>query len=262
MNLAIGPSVTSPRQLANAKRASVVAPAGFGKTHLVCEAVSEFATGRQLVLTHTHAGVRSIRTKLATLDCDRELASVETIDGWALRYALAFPGTSGVSGYPTTDQDWRELREGAARVLELGAVQRMLRLSYEGCYVDEYQDCTVSQHVLVEKIADVVACRVVGDPLQGIFDFAADPAPTWSQVEASFPALDQLSHPWRWEGKNEALGIWLQELRTQLESLGTTSLRNPPAGVSIREKTIGDITSSCGDVGRRSGDSRPASSSS
>jgi chromosomal replication initiation ATPase DnaA len=41
----------------------VVAPAGFGKTHLIAAAL-HYAEKRQLVLTHTYAGVNALRRKL------------------------------------------------------------------------------------------------------------------------------------------------------------------------------------------------------
>ena len=44
----------------------VVAPAGFGKTHTIAQATS-LSTGRQLVLTHTHAGVNALRKKMRAL---------------------------------------------------------------------------------------------------------------------------------------------------------------------------------------------------
>jgi hypothetical protein len=40
----------------------VIAPAGYGKTHLIALAVRA-SSGRQLILTHTFAGVNSIKTK-------------------------------------------------------------------------------------------------------------------------------------------------------------------------------------------------------
>ena len=41
----------------------VVAPAGFGKTHLIADAV-KLSAGRQLILTHTHSGVDALKKKL------------------------------------------------------------------------------------------------------------------------------------------------------------------------------------------------------
>lgn len=57
---------------------------------------------------------------------------------------------------------------------------------------------------------------MLGDPLQGIFDFA-EPTVRWTRdVLPAFPHLLELSTPWRWHGKNEALGRWLLEVRQRL----------------------------------------------
>ena len=41
----------------------LVAPAGHGKTYTIVESL-KYTTGRQLILTHTHAGVASIKEKI------------------------------------------------------------------------------------------------------------------------------------------------------------------------------------------------------
>ena len=48
-------------------KTKIIAPAGYGKTHFIADCV-KFANdrnlGKQLILTHTHAGIASIRAKL------------------------------------------------------------------------------------------------------------------------------------------------------------------------------------------------------
>lgn len=68
----------------------VIAPAGFGKTHLIAMAVLA-SSGRQLILTHTFAGVNSIKTKMAGLGVRASQYQVDTIASWALRLCLAYP---------------------------------------------------------------------------------------------------------------------------------------------------------------------------
>jgi superfamily II DNA or RNA helicase len=41
----------------------LIAPAGYGKTHFIMESL-QHTEGKQLVLTHTHSGVASIKAKL------------------------------------------------------------------------------------------------------------------------------------------------------------------------------------------------------
>ena len=54
--------------LHEAKKGFIVAPAGCGKTHLIAEAVVNHGGERELILTHTHAGVDSIRRKIRALN--------------------------------------------------------------------------------------------------------------------------------------------------------------------------------------------------
>ena len=59
------------RRLASASNAAVVLPAGAGKTELIARA-TQFASasaGRQLILTHTHAGVHALRARLGPFGC-------------------------------------------------------------------------------------------------------------------------------------------------------------------------------------------------
>src|SRR4029077_19548381 len=65
----------------------LVAPAGFGKTHLIAEAGSTSAN-RQLVLTHTYAGVNVLRRKMRDLRVSAKSFRVDTIASWALRLSL------------------------------------------------------------------------------------------------------------------------------------------------------------------------------
>lgn len=46
--------------------------------------------------------------------------------------------------------------------------------------VDEYQDCTISQHKTAKALSRTVPVIVFGDPLQGIFDFGAEPIVNWT----------------------------------------------------------------------------------
>ena len=44
-------------------KSMLIAPAGYGKTHLITECLIH-TTGKQLILTYTHAGVASINEKI------------------------------------------------------------------------------------------------------------------------------------------------------------------------------------------------------
>ena len=214
--------------IAHASRGLVVAPAGFGKTHLIADAVSR-SEGRQLILTHTHAGVRSMKDHLKRARVPAGRARVSTIDGWCLRYAASFPRLSECGTARPEGDEWVAVRGGALRTLERKSVRRVVRCSYAGLFVDEYQDCTRSQHAVISWLASMLPCRLFGDPLQGIFA-ALDPDDVlgWDAVEDQFPVLEELSEPWRWRGHNEELGAWLAEVRRRLLMCEPVNLAGAP----------------------------------
>ena len=205
------------REFAEAKRGLVVAPAGCGKTELIVRAVRQ-NQGRQLVLTHTHAGVRALRNRFKKLGVSPKHVQVDTIDGWALKYARAFSTVSGLGMRKPPDVPWPEIREAGAEALKLRAARKVIARTYAGAYIDEYQDCSSRQHALLTILDDTLGCKIVGDPLQAIFDFdKSDPLANWStEVEEHYPSLFQLHFPWRWEGINEDLGKWLLTARQSI----------------------------------------------
>src|SRR3990167_7735960 len=88
-----------------ANKGFIVAPAGYGKTNLIAEAVINYGNERELILTHTHAGVDSIRRKIRALNPTKKNFQIETIDGFILRYVSNFPHTSGWNS-SLDDVDW------------------------------------------------------------------------------------------------------------------------------------------------------------
>ncbi len=198
------------------RRGVVVAPAGCGKTELIARAVASDTSQRQLVLTHTHAGVRALRDRFQRLGVPMGAATIETIASWSLRYAFAYPALGGLDIAEPSGEQWERVYAAAHKIFESGKVLDVVRATYAGAFVDEYQDCNESQHALLARIADAVPCRLVGDPLQGIFGFRKNRLVRWGVVESVFPKFGELSTPWRWRGKNEALGRWLFDVRAPL----------------------------------------------
>lgn len=197
----------------------VVAPAGYGKTYLIAESAGRSA-GRQLILTHTYAGVNALRRKMRVLGVSDRLYRIDTVASWALRLSLSYSSTSGwQEEHPADNEQWSVLYEVCAHLLDHAFIRRIIRASYDGLYVDEYQDCSAAQHGVVVKLARDLPCRVLGDPLQGIFDFEGQYPVDWAQdVESSFERLGALEVPHRWihAGAND-LGAWLTSVRTGLE---------------------------------------------
>lgn len=213
----------------------LIAPAGFGKTHLIADALNH-QSNRCLVLTHTCAGVNALRTKLRILGVPTSRYRVDTIASWALRLCLSYPQTSGWTIDAPAGQQWRDLYAAGKALLETPFIQKVLSASYEAVYVDEYQDCTASQHELVLALGEVLPLRILGDPLQGIFDFTGEPLVDWdTQIIPEFELLGSLETPWRWKvAGTDDLGTWLKDVREKLEGGQAVSLTDGiPAQVKV-----------------------------
>lgn len=207
----------SPENFAKQARAVIVAPAGYGKTELIAKSVS-CCEGRQLVLTHTHAGVDSLRKRLKKYNNSSSRYNVDTIHSFALRFAGSYPLTTGLTiQEPQTDEDYSEIISSAIRLFDTKVGKDILKCSYSGIFVDEYQDCQVRQHDLICKLADILPCRITGDPLQGIYDFGENQIVDWERdVFSFFYKLPDLEIPYRWKDTNPQLGEWLKDIRQRL----------------------------------------------
>ena len=219
-------------------RGSVTAPAGCGKTHLIAEALKTHANRKPiLVLTHTNAGVAALRGRLERAGVPPAAYRLMTIDGWAMRLASLFPQRSECSAnllkLSRPQTDYPEIRRCATRVLRGGHIDDVLRASYAGLLVDEYQDCSQHQHAMVNSAADTLRTCVLGDPLQAIFGFGGDGLPGWDMVCSDFPIAGELDTPWRWINAGaEELGVWLLGLREPLLAGGSIDLRTAPENVA------------------------------
>lgn len=235
------------KALATSGCTAMKAPAGCGKTQVIATAVAKYGGSRELVLTHTHAGVDALRQRLIGLGASASRYHIDTIAGWSLRLALSFPATTNLpSDQPRENEEYRAAYAGAARLARLSPIQGILRASYSGVYVDEYQDCTVGQHQLVTALSEVLPCRVVGDPLQGIFGFGDNQVVDWDRdVQRSFRELPGPTEPWRWTRTNPELGAWLQEVRGKLETEQEIDLRDAPVqwvdGSGNQQKVAGNV---------------------
>lgn len=217
----------------------VIAPAGYGKTHLIALAVRA-SCGRQLVLTHTFAGVNSIKTKMAALGVPASKFQVDTIASWSLRLCLAYPKASGWKTEHPTSKQWHELYGNCSGLLDKKFIRHIVASTYSGVYVDKYQDCSDSQHSLVCTLAEFMPCRILGDPMQAIFDFEENKPVDWSaNIFPTFECLGELDIPWRWEkAKMPELGTWLKKVRNKIEQGQKLDLSTglPPSVIRVHTK--------------------------
>lgn len=223
------------------QKTMLVSPAGYGKTHTIAESLKH-ADGKQLILTHTHAGVSSLRDKIKKSDIKPARYHIETISSFAQKYTHAF--------YNKTDLPDQEAKgyhafviKKASVILKSPVVRRVIAASYEGLFVDEYQDCTKDQHAMITALSGVLRTHILGDPMQGIFDFNGDAVDFESDLDG-FDIFPELSIPQRWyrEGNNRGLGDTLKEFREKLK------LQKPISLTSNAENGLHVVTVQSNDI--------------
>ncbi|QGY44842.1 AAA family ATPase [Maribellus comscasis] len=213
------------------KREFVEAPAGHGKTEAIVQKVVSLNTEQKvLILTHTNAGVNSLRKRLKKKKTNSSKFDLSTIDAFCLKYSRYYPSLSGIPKNITdfSSIDYKQAQKGAVEIFNIQEFKAYLKKKYCLLIVDEYQDCSLNQHNLVLKLCESIDCIVFGDPMQGIFDFSSEGF-TWEEhLCSSFPESEEmtLNKPYRWiNSGNEALGLWIAETRERLKSENISEIR-------------------------------------
>lgn len=216
---------------------SVVLPAGCGKTELVAAIAASVEEGRKplLVLTHTNAGVDVVRKRFKKYAVKPSKAYVLTLDAWSKYLNDHFPLLGNAAGNPHPDH-WTNVRQRTQAVLTSQHIGDILAASYSAVIVDEYQDCSQLQHELVVAMGRFVPVGVLGDPLQGIFDFGPGVI-DWQLVESAFPPQALIPTPHRWSTENPSLGQWLLDIRDNLQPGATLNLSTNGVPVIWQEAT-------------------------
>ncbi|WP_424977322.1 UvrD-helicase domain-containing protein [Leisingera sp. S232] len=217
-----------------AHRGHVIAPAGCGKTELIAKTIAQSEGKPVLVLTHTTAGVAALRQRLQRDGVSASNYRLNTIAGWALTIISMFPERAGYLHDPKNAPDYTAVQNAVGELCASGAIHSEIAATYSRVLVDEYQDCSASQHLITSGLASAIPAIVFGDPMQAIFGFGNDPLPDWTtQVVPTFPELGRLNTPWRWNnaGAND-LGGWLLTVRGALEAGHQIDLRTLPDRVA------------------------------
>ena len=199
--------------------ASIVAPAGHGKTEMIAELV-DHGNGKQLLLTHTNAGVDAITKRLKKHAVDKDKYVVSTIAAFCIRWCMSYSNSaqfdkslSPLNGRTESSKYYAQLYRGAKQIFMMVWAGKVLQASYTGVIVDEYQDCIQEQHEIFLEISNFLPIRVLGDPMQGIFSFAGKLV-DWNNLK--FQRVQVATRPWRWASTNPALGAYLMNVRSQL----------------------------------------------
>jgi len=208
-------------QFISIKKSMLIAPAGYGKTHTIAECLKYTQEqGKQLILTHTHAGVASIKEKIKKEGISNSRYEVETITSFSQKYVLSFYIKDDIPNQEDAKLYYPFLIEKAITLFKLGPIKRIIDKSYGGLFVDEYQDCTIKQHELILLLSEIIPTHIIGDFLQGIFDFNGE---RLVDLNSSIDMQDfllskyKLDKPQRWiKSNNTNLGEDLYNIRVEL----------------------------------------------
>jgi DNA helicase-2/ATP-dependent DNA helicase PcrA len=204
------------KRFVTTEKSLIIAPAGYGKTHTLAESLKHVRE-KQLVLTHTHAGVSALKEKLKLLNVPLSNYQVETISSFAQKYSKAFNYGGEFPEQKNSIEYYPHIIKKATKLFKKKSVQDVLRITYSGLFVDEYQDCTLQQHEMILALSNTLPTHILGDPLQGIFGFRGQTLVDFNIDLDQFTITEELNVPWRWNKTNEELGKSMHKARTELE---------------------------------------------
>lgn len=200
----------------------IIAPAGYGKTHTIVDCLHIYEGKKKiLVLTHTHAGIASLKEKIEQAKIPNNKYELDTICSHALHLTQMYH----VNNYEIpSSQDLNVLFEFALIVAEklyrASPIKEVLQSKYDHVIVDEYQDCSQKQHDMIMRMAETLKTHLLGDPLQGIFSFRNSKLveiEVDERLEEFRQNCQTLEIPWRWRNVNQnGLGEDLKSIRDKL----------------------------------------------
>ena len=89
------------------KASVLIAPAGHGKTHFITECLSQASDEKPfLILTHTHAGIDSLKNKFQTNKIPGNKYVLETISGFSQRIVTTVLGEASLPSIDDRDRHY------------------------------------------------------------------------------------------------------------------------------------------------------------
>lgn len=176
-------------EILNMHSVAIEAPAGCGKTEAIADMLLA-VTGKQLVLTHTNAGVDSLNRRFKKKIVPTSQYSLQTIAAFCMRWCHSFPYTAQIEAQMTPQSDrnyYPMIYSGMSKILSTSWGKEIIRKTYTGIIVDEYQDCSILQHQVIIGLSSFLPVRILGDPLQGIFGWSNDKMIVWKDIP--FPVI-------------------------------------------------------------------------
>lgn len=209
------------------KNGLIIAPAGYGKTEDIAIQVQRLKTNKKiLILTHTNVGIDELSIRIKKYNIISSKVNIMTIASFSLKYIKMFPS---ISGYDK-DKDLfdNDIYSQMNSLLKNIHIRQIIKNSYDQLFVDEYQDCNLSQHEMIKEICNILNYKIYGDPLQSIFEFNDEPVNFEDAITKDFELIGKLDYPWRWQNKNKKLGEWISQVRKQIENNEVIDLYNIP----------------------------------
>lgn len=206
------------RNFISKEKSLIIAPAGYGKTHTITECVKAIPdSDKVLILTHTHAGIASIKNKMINEKVDNKKFNIETITSYAQKYVKSYC-TDTLPDIEDSAIYWDFILEKVIDVFNSSHIKKVIGSTYKHLFVDEYQDCNKKQHSMILKLSEILPTHILGDPLQGIIDFNDDLVNFEEDVIPIFGEPLELTTPYRWiKSGNSDLGDYIKDVRPLLE---------------------------------------------
>ena len=214
------------------KNGIIIAPAGYGKTEDIAVQVKMFESNKKiLILTHTNVVIEELLSRIKKYSIKSNKVNIMTIASFSLKYIKMFPS---ISGYDKKKELFdNDIYNQMNILLKNVHIREIIKNSYDQLFVDEYQDCSISQHKMIKELCDILNYKIYGDPLQSLYEFNDIPVNFDELIENDFELIGKLDYPWRWNDKNKKLGEWILEVRKQLENNNIINLYNIPNTINF-----------------------------
>lgn len=203
-------------------RSMVIAPAGYGKTYTIAKCVSENPMPLPiLVLTHTNAGVASLKSKMDSLHITSSNYILSTICGYTEVLVNSFVLDKTLVLPRTNTNYYHTINELATKVTKAAPFQKFIKLKYSHIIVDEFQDCSTLQLDFIYALSRAIPLHVLGDNLQSIYGFKGEKIVDMLGTECKqlHSNVQYLDTAWRWNNVGKkGLASDLSKIRQNLLS--------------------------------------------
>ena len=170
------------------KNGIIIAPAGYGKTEDIAVQVKMFESNKKiLILTHTNVGIEELLSRIKKYSIKSNKVNIMTIASFSLKYIKMFPS---ISGYDKKKELFdNDIYNQMNILLKNVHIREIIKNSYDQLFVDEYQDCSISQHKMIKELCDILNYKIYGDPLQSLYEFNDIPVNFDELIENDFELI-------------------------------------------------------------------------